>query len=146
VIVGTTDGPTPLEPERATVELGDVSYLMDLLNRYFPTLKLTEDDIVSAYVGVRPLMGAQSSTVGSEGTAPRAAAAAPQKVSREHYIGPGPGGTILVAGGKYTTHRLMAREIVDVALEKWKHDAAEGKAEALPVDLGCSQTEGPVNP
>lgn len=146
VIVGTTDGPTPLEPEKASVELGDVAYLMDLLNRYFPTLKLTEDDIVSAYVGVRPLMGAQSSTVGSEGTAPRSSAADLQKVSREHYIGPGPGGTILVAGGKYTTHRLMAREIVDVALEKWKADAAEGRAEPLPAEIGASQTEGPVNP
>jgi glycerol-3-phosphate dehydrogenase len=146
VIVGTTDGPTPLEPERAVVELGDVGYLMDLLNRYFPTLKLTEDDILSSYVGVRPLMGAQSSTVGSEGTAPRSTAADLQKVSREHYIGSGPGGVILVAGGKYTTHRLMAREIVDVAIEKWKHDAAEGKAEGLPEKIAASQTDLPLNP
>src|SRR3989338_7922463 len=67
VIVGTTDGPTPREPEKATIEAADVEYLMDLLRRYFPSLRLTTDDIVSAYVGVRPLMGAQSSTAGSEG-------------------------------------------------------------------------------
>jgi glycerol-3-phosphate dehydrogenase len=146
VIVGTTDGPTPLEPERAIIEPGDVSYLMDLLNRYFPTLKISTSDILSAYVGVRPLMGAQSSTAGSEGTAPRATAADLQKVSREHYIGAGPGGVILVAGGKYTTHRLMAREIVDVALAKWREDSALGKAEALPQHLGPSQTDAPVNP
>ncbi|MGH7197705.1 MAG: glycerol-3-phosphate dehydrogenase/oxidase, partial [Candidatus Omnitrophota bacterium] len=72
VIVGTTDGPTPLEPEGATIEPSDVEYLMDLLKRYFPTLNLTTSDIVSAYIGVRPLMGAQSSTAGSEGqTAPK---------------------------------------------------------------------------
>lgn len=146
VIVGTTDGPTPVEPEKAVIEQGDVIYLMDLLNRYFPTLKLTEADIISAYVGVRPLMGAQSSTAGSEGTAPRATAEDLQKVSREHYIGPGPGGVILVAGGKYTTHRLMAREIVDVALTKWREDAAQGKAETVPENVGASQTDAPVNP
>jgi glycerol-3-phosphate dehydrogenase len=146
VIVGTTDGPTPLEPERATIEPADVDYLMDLLNRYFPTLGLTPADILSAYVGVRPLMGAQASTVGSEGTAPRATATDLQKVSREHYIGPGPGGVILVAGGKYTTHRLMAREIVDVALARWREDAQQGRAEALPANVGASDTEGPVNP
>lgn len=146
VIVGTTDGPTPLEPEKAAIESGDVTYLLNLLNRYFPTLKLTAADIVSAYVGVRPLMGAPASTTGSEGTAPKASAADLQKVSREHYIGPGPGGTILVAGGKYTTHRLMAREIVDVALAKWKEDAAAGKADAVPAQIGPSLTEKPVNP
>ncbi len=145
VIVGTTDGPTPLEPEKAAVELGDVDYLMELLNRYFPTLRLTTGDIVSVYVGVRPLMGAQASTVGSEGTAPRATASDLQKVSREHYIGSGPGGAILVAGGKYTTHRLMAREVVDIALTKWREDAAQGKAEG-PGTIGASDTEGPVNP
>jgi glycerol-3-phosphate dehydrogenase len=146
VIVGTTDGPTPLEPERAIVEPADVDYLMDLLNRYFPALKLTSADIVSAYVGVRPLMGAQASTVGSEGTAPRATAADLQKVSREHYIGPGPGGLILVAGGKYTTHRLMAREIVDIALQKWREDAGQGKADPVPAGIGASQTEVALNP
>ncbi|HSA58921.1 MAG TPA: glycerol-3-phosphate dehydrogenase/oxidase [bacterium] len=146
VIVGTTDGPTPLEPEKAAIEPADVNYLMDLLNRYFPALHLKPSDILSAYVGVRPLMGAQASTAGSEGTAPRATAADLQKVSREHYIGPGPGGVILVAGGKYTTHRLMAREIVDVALARWREDAAQGRAEALPGTIGASHTEGPVNP
>lgn len=145
-IVGTTDGPTPLEPEGATIEPADVDYLMHLLHRYFPTLNLTTQDIVSAYVGVRPLMGAQSSTIGSEGTAPRATAADLQKVSREHYIGPGPGGILLVAGGKYTTHRLMAREIVDVALTKWREDAAQGHAGPLPKSIGPSRTDLPVNP
>ncbi len=147
VIVGTTDGPTPLEPEGAAVESTDVAYLMDLLHKYFPSLKLSKDDIVSAYVGVRPLMGAQSSPGGGEGQPDsRTSAEELQKVSREHFIGSGPGGTVLVAGGKYTTHRLMAQEIVDFALKKWRLEAARGEIDPLPSGIGPSRTGLPVNP
>ena len=66
-IVGTTDGPTPKDPDQAAVEPGDVEYLMGLLKRYFPELALTTSDILSAYVGVRPLMGATVPMAGSEG-------------------------------------------------------------------------------
>jgi glycerol-3-phosphate dehydrogenase len=109
VIVGTTDGPSPRDPARAEIDAEDVSYLMGLLNRYFPDLKLNTSDILSGYVGVRPLMGA---------TAGDANSTALQKVSREHHIGNGPGGTVVVAGGKYTTFRKMAEEIVDFAIKK----------------------------
>ena len=40
-----------------------------------------------------------------------------QKVSREHTIDHGPGGSVIVAGGKYTTFRRMAQEIVDFAIQ-----------------------------
>lgn len=140
VIVGTTDGPTPPDPEKAEVESADVEYLMDLLNRYFPSLRLTTDDIVSAYAGVRPLMGAHSSTAGSEGSTAKATAEDLQKVSREHYIGTGPGGVVLVAGGKYTTYRLMAREIVDV-VSRLGPAKPDGWRSAGP-----SRTDAPVNP
>ena len=62
VIVGTTDGPTPADPEAAEIEPVDVDYLLDLLRRYFPGLGLGYADIVGGYVGVRPLMGARAST------------------------------------------------------------------------------------
>ena len=107
VIVGTTDGPTPEDPEKAEVETADVEYLMDMLKRYFPGLDISKDDILSAYVGVRPLMGDSNGDL--------------QKISREHHIGEGPGGSVIVAGGKYTTHRTMATEIVDFAFPKTKH-------------------------
>jgi glycerol-3-phosphate dehydrogenase len=159
VIVGTTDGPAPAEPERVEVEPADVNYLMGLLHRYFPELKLQVSDILSAYVGVRPLMGAQAGlpqtgTVGSEGQpgGSRDRAVSLQKVSREHHIGPGPGGTTLVAGGKYTTARAMAEEIVDHALMYWRRDHREGRADALPdrallVRRGPRRsTREPINP
>lgn len=106
VIVGTTDGPTPANPDEASVEAADVDYLLSLLNRHFPALNLSTRDIVSAYVGVRPLVA---------GTGP----ASLHKVSREHFIDITPCGTVVVAGGKYTTHRTMASQIVDRALAAW---------------------------
>ncbi len=144
VIVGTTDGATPQDPEKADIDFADVDYLMRLLQKYFPKLNLTTEDIISAYVGVRPLMGTHSSTAGSEGQT-AATAMDLQKISREHYIGEGPGGVVLVAGGKYTTHRTMAKEIVDVTLEKWNRDAQKGITVPVP-ETGPSRTENVVNP
>jgi glycerol-3-phosphate dehydrogenase len=157
-IVGTTDGPTPDDPEKAIVEKSDVDYLMGLLNRYFPGLALKSSDILSAYVGVRPLMGdgkeVSPNEVSPNEEAPHErtpAIGAPsasvlQKVSREHHIDHGPGGTVIVAGGKYTTHRRMAEEIVEFALKQWKHDAAERRGPEFPVQLRGSGTLAPVNP
>lgn len=131
VIVGTTDAPTSPQPENADIEDSDVNYLLDLLNRFFPNLELNKKDIISAYVGVRPLVGGGTS------------AQALQAVSREHTIGEGPGGVVFVAGGKYTTHRTMAQEIVDFALTVWERDAEAGQCKELPENLQPSNTAKP---
>lgn len=148
VIVGTTDGPTAPEPEKAVVEAADVEYLLDLLRRYFPSLELTTADILSAYVGVRPLLGSMKDQAGSEGQRQKSEPSTQslQKVSREHHIDLGPGGTVIVAGGKYTTHRKMAEEIIDFTLKAWRQDVKKGKAPVLPPELGRSQTAQPINP
>jgi glycerol-3-phosphate dehydrogenase len=144
-IVGTTDGPTPQDPDGAVVERGDVEYLLRLLNRYYPDLALTASDILSAYVGVRPLMGATAPAAGSEGQSAENSDAL-QKVSREHHIGDGPGGTVVVAGGKYTTHRSMAQEIVDYTLRSWRKDLKAKRVAELPATVGRSRTKTAVNP
>ena len=148
VIVGTTDGPTPQDPEKAEITSEDVHYLMALLERYFPDLQLTVSDILSAYVGVRPLVGPQVGLKGNEGQEKNEAQApegnALQKVSREHFIDLGPGGSVVVAGGKYTTHRKMAEEIVDFTLQSWKNDASS--ASPFPQQIKKSDTLSPVNP
>jgi glycerol-3-phosphate dehydrogenase len=127
VVVGTTDGPAPADPSRVDVNSKDAAYLLDLLQRYFPELKLRASDILSAYVGVRPLVGGDDASIEKL-----------QKVSREHHIDQGPGGTTVVAGGKYTTYRKMAEEIVEFTLKHWK----EGKLESLP----NPRTREPINP
>lgn len=98
-IVGTTDTWTDESPERVHASVADVDYLLRAANAYFPRAQLTRDDVVSAWAGIRPLASA------SEGN--------PSAVSREHSIVTDASGMIHVHGGKLTTYRSMAAEIVD---------------------------------
>ena len=124
VIVGTTDTDYAGNPRDVKVDLEDVRYLLDITNQYFPHAQLKITDIVSSYAGVRPLVQDNS---GSEG-----------KTSREHTILHDPRGFTFVAGGKYTTHRLMAEQIVDQCLKFFPFEQM-----AL---LNKCQTEQPLNP
>ena len=103
VIIGTTDTDYKGNPSDAKVESDDVTYLLKVANDYFPGAKLTEKDIISSYVGVRPLVKDDSNNEG--------------KTSREHTIKEDDRGFIVIAGGKYTTYRLMAEQIVDKAIK-----------------------------
>lgn len=135
VVVGTTDGPSPAEPSMADVNVQDVEYLLDLLTRYFPDLEIKASDILSAYVGVRPLVGGDDASIEKL-----------QKVSREHHIDIGPGRATVVAGGKYTTYRKMAEEIVDFTLERWKADSERERESQPPETLRNARTREAMNP
>lgn len=140
-IVGTTDSLSNDSPDAIQTEATDIDYLLRLLERYFPDAKLTAGDIVSTYVGLRPLMNPEvEKTSNVKGGQPTL-----QKISREHHIDVGPGGTVFVAGGKYTTHRTMAKEIVDFTLEHWQKDASSAKVHTFPNKIGKSLTEKPLN-
>ncbi len=139
VIVGTTDAESPPDPSDVRAEDVDVAYLLRLLDRYFPELKLGPSDILAKYVGVRPLMDPKFGHDGAEGGGSLAT------VSREHHIDRGPGGTTIVAGGKYTTHRTMALEIVDQALAFWTEDFWRDHADRLP-PWHQARTETSTNP
>jgi glycerol-3-phosphate dehydrogenase len=150
VVVGTTDGATERDPDQAKVSKAEVDYLMELLNRYFPDLKLSVADILSAYVGVRPLMAGDVGSKADESTSPSKNGSPKgktvlQKVSREHHIDNGPGGTVLIAGGKYTTARKVAEEIVDFSLKSWARDASIGQVTTPPSSVGKSNTRISVN-
>lgn len=117
-IVGTTDGPCSAPPDQIENETQaiqeDTQYLIQLLQEYFPSLKISERDVINHYIGIRPLVDPQrGKTHGSNVNL--------QKVSREHTIDDGPGESVIVAGGKYTTFRRMAHEIVDFAIGKERH-------------------------
>jgi glycerol-3-phosphate dehydrogenase len=98
-IVGTTDTWTDESPETVRASTTDIDYLLRSANSYFPRARLTRGDVVSAWAGIRPLVS---------GTA-----ANPSVVSREHSIVTDDSGVINVTGGKLTTYRSMAAEIVD---------------------------------
>jgi len=98
-IIGTTDTWTDESPETVHASATDVDYLLRSANAYFPRAQLTRGDVVSAWAGIRPLASARAFN--------------PSAVSREHSIVTDGSGVINVTGGKLTTYRSMAAEIVD---------------------------------
>jgi glycerol-3-phosphate dehydrogenase len=115
-IIGTTDTWTSESPERVRAHETDVAYLLRSANHYFPHAALTGTDVVSAWAGIRPLVSG--------------AAATPGAISREHSIIDDGSGLIDVAGGKLTTYRSMAAEIVDLVQK-----SLGGRRERAPTDL-----------
>ena len=100
-IVGTTDTPWTLDKERPFATEADVSYLLDEVNTVLAT-PLRRDDVTAVYAGLRPLLAGSTSKT--------------TRLSREHSVTrPAPGLTS-VAGGKYTTYRVMAEDAVDAAI------------------------------
>jgi glycerol-3-phosphate dehydrogenase len=99
-IIGTTDTWTSESPVDVHAAEADVTYLLESANHYFPDAGLSPDDVISAWAGIRPLAPGGSSN--------------PSAVSREHSITADSSGVITVTGGKLTTYRSMAAEIVDM--------------------------------
>jgi glycerol-3-phosphate dehydrogenase len=102
-LVGTTDTDHVGGPDTPPlVEASDVDYLLETVNHYFPAARLTVSDVVGAYAGLRPLV------------APRGPATlSPSSVSREEEIFTADSGLISLAGGKLTTYRLIAAQMVE---------------------------------
>jgi len=99
-IIGTTDLRTDENPDDVKPSDAEVDYILRAANFYFPDSKLTVDDVVSKWAGIRPLASAP-------------AGMSPSSISREHRISRDTNGAIVVTGGKLTTYRSMAAEIVD---------------------------------
>ena len=100
-VIGTTDTETDASPDDVRASRDDVDYLLRTANHFFPAAKLTSEDVVCAWAGIRPLVA------GRFGTDPSAA-------SREHEIAVSERGVVSVTGGKLTTYRAMSSEVVDV--------------------------------
>lgn len=124
VIVGTTDTDFDKDPGDVLASTEDVDYLLAATNKYFPELHLEKKDIISCYSGIRPLVDDGAQTEG--------------KTSREHHIFKHSPHVTLVAGGKYTTYRSMAEEIVDGVLKNFPFEER--------MKWGPSKTISPLNP
>jgi glycerol-3-phosphate dehydrogenase len=100
-IIGTTDDDWHYDKAHPAASSVDIDYLLDHVNEVL-AVPLTRDDISGVYAGLRPLLsGEQEET---------------SQLSREHAISHSPRGMVSVAGGKYTTYRVMARDAVDAAV------------------------------
>ena len=107
-VIGTTDTDYYKESDNLDepwCKKEDCDYLLNTVNRLFPHARLTYDDIIGTYAGIRPL-------IKQEGAANESA------VSREHEIFETKDGVIAIAGGKLTTYRLMAEELLFHLVDK----------------------------
>jgi glycerol-3-phosphate dehydrogenase len=100
-VIGTTDTPWKLDPAHTAATQEDIDYLLDHVNEVFER-PLTHDDIEGVFVGLRPLVSAHDQ-------------AETTQVSREHMIGRPLENLVTIAGGKYTTYRVMAEDVIDAA-------------------------------
>ncbi|WP_338088768.1 glycerol-3-phosphate dehydrogenase/oxidase [Nocardioides daphniae] len=110
-IIGTTDTPWDLDLAHPAASRTDIDYLLEQVNKLLK-VPLDHDDVEGVYAGLRPLLKPlRKAGVEAETT----------KLSREHTtISPVPG-LVLIAGGKLTTYRVMARDAVDLAVADLDH-------------------------
>ena len=99
VILGTTDTDYQGRIEDVVCQPTDLEYVLEVVNTLFPTAGLTAGDVLSTWAGLRPLVANWRGK--------------PSDISRAHVIRPTEPGWWDIAGGKLTTYRLMAQQMVD---------------------------------
>ena len=119
-IVGTTERPAHHGPDDIRATEQEVEYLLRTVNARFPFAKLTMEDVISAWSGIRPLAAARSGTHGANAA------------SREHAVVHRDDGLVSVTGGKLTTYRAMA---ADVLAHARREEARAGGPIAPAVDV-----------
>lgn len=97
-LVGTTDTDWAFDRAHPAASRADIDYILEHANRALAR-PLTHDDIVAVYAGLRPLVAAEADDT--------------TKLSREHAVAEPVPGLVTIAGGKYTTYRLMAADTID---------------------------------
>ncbi|MFF1819171.1 glycerol-3-phosphate dehydrogenase/oxidase [Kribbella sp. NPDC058245] len=99
-LIGTTDTDWNLDKAHPAATSKDIEYLLDHVNSVLVT-PLTREDVEGVYAGLRPLLAGESEST--------------SKLSREHVVAHAAPGLVVVAGGKYTTYRVMAKDAIDAA-------------------------------
>jgi glycerol-3-phosphate dehydrogenase len=117
-IVGTTDTAWDLDKAHPAASSADIDYLLEHVNSVL-AVPLTRDDVEGVYAGLRPLLAGESD--------------ATSKLSREHTVAHPVPGLVVVAGGKYTTYRVMAKDAVDAAVHALDLRVAECCTEEIPL-------------
>ncbi len=106
-IIGTTDTDWDLSKDHPAASSRDIDYLLDHVNQVLEA-PLTRADVQGVYAGLRPLLAGESE--------------ATSQLSREHAVAHSVPGLVVIAGGKYTTYRVMAADAVDEALHGLEGD------------------------
>ncbi len=119
--IGTTETEGPTRPDDVRADADDVVYLLRSANAVFPGARLTPEDVVATWAGLRPLV---RSLDGQD----------PGSVSREHRVLDGRSGLISIVGGKLTTYRVMAADTVDRVAARLHEMDGRPAARRAPTD------------
>jgi glycerol-3-phosphate dehydrogenase len=122
-IIGTTDTDWDLDKAHPAASKADIDYLLEHVNAVLEQ-PLTHEDVEGVYAGLRPLLAGESEST--------------SKLSREHAVATPVPGLVVVAGGKYTTYRVMAKDAVDAAA----HGMDEKVPESVTKDVPLLGAEG----
>ncbi|TGD86791.1 glycerol-3-phosphate dehydrogenase/oxidase [Mycolicibacterium sp. CH28] len=117
-IIGTTDTDWNLDLAHPAATKVDIDYILNTVNAVLAT-PLSHDDIDGVYAGLRPLLAGESEET--------------SKLSREHAVAVPSPGLVAIAGGKYTTYRVMAADAVDAAAEYIPARVAPSITEKVPL-------------
>ncbi len=121
-IIGTTDTDFDGKPERVRATTADVTYLLRSANAFFPGAHLQATDVVSAWAGIRPLVASGDKD--------------PDAASREHAVVWTVPGLLTVTGGKLTTYRAMAADVMDTIARKLRVDHRRAATHRQPLPGG----------
>lgn len=118
-LIGTTDTDYHDDLDQIHAAADEVAWILASVNRAFPDAALRQADILSTFAGARPLV-----SQGNEKA---------YRASREHQITRSSSGLLSIVGGKLTTHRVMAKEVVDLVARQL-HNTAPCITDRTPLD------------
>ncbi len=122
-LIGTTDTQWTLDKAHPAATAADIDYILDHVNEVL-SVPLTRDDVEGVFAGLRPLLAGESDET--------------SKLSREHVVAHAVPGLVVVAGGKWTTYRVMAKDAIDEAVA-----ALDGRtADSVTENIGLLGAEG----
>jgi glycerol-3-phosphate dehydrogenase len=117
-IIGTTDTKWELDLAHPAASRSDIDYLLDQVNAVLRH-PLTHEDVEGVYAGLRPLLSGESDATST--------------LSREHAVAMTAPGLVTIAGGKYTTYRVMAQDAVDLAARALPGRVPESVTDRTPL-------------
>ncbi|WP_299166180.1 glycerol-3-phosphate dehydrogenase/oxidase [uncultured Arthrobacter sp.] len=117
-IIGTTDTDWDLDKAHPAASSSDIDYILEHVNRVLKR-PLTREDVEGVYAGLRPLLAGENDSTA--------------KLSREHVVAHPVPGLVVVAGGKWTTYRVMAKDAVDEASRALDERVPDSCTETVPL-------------
>ncbi len=117
-LIGTTDTDWNLDKAHPAATAADIDYLLERVNEVL-SVPLTRADVEGVFAGLRPLLAGESDET--------------SKLSREHLVAHTVPGLVVIAGGKWTTYRVMAKDAIDAAADALDGRVPPSATEDIPL-------------